>query len=326
MSRRHPRIVLAHCAGLELFDDAALDRIDALGTLTNREPLSKWTDPRARDLLADADVILGHWGCPKIDHEVVTAAPQLGLVAYAAGTVKEVITDAVWDRDIRVTSGANANAEPVAEYTLATILFANKRVFWPAGEAQTFRPVGNFDKTVGIVGASLIGRRVVELLGQFPHLSVLLYDPIVSPAEATAMGASKVELDELCARSDIVSIHAPALPSTRHMIGASQLAAMADGATLVNTARGSLVDHDALAAEASTGRIYAVLDVTEPEPLPDDSALRSLPNVLVTPHLAGSQGTELERLVRYATEEIERWAQGRPALNEVTKDQLARLA
>ena len=277
--------------------------------------------PRADALLAEADVILGHWGCPPIDGHVVDRAPRLGLIAYAAGTVKATISFDVFDRGIRIASGADANAEPVAEFTLAAILFANKDVFWRREllrqpELRSLRqrdpvPVGNYGKTIGIVGASLVGRRLIELLGAFTYLDVALYDPYVTADEADRLGVTKMELDELCGASDILSIHAPDLPSTRHMIGGPQLATLRTGATVINTARGALVDHDALVAELQDGRLSAILDVTDPEPLPDDHPLRTLPNVVLTPHLAGSEGTELSRLADHAVEEIRRWVGGR---------------
>ncbi len=335
-SDRRPRIVLAHWAGLGLIDDAHAERIREVGVLANRNPLADWDDPRATDLLADADVILGHWGCPRIDARVLERAPKLGLIAYVAGTVKTVVTDAVWDRPIRVTSGAAANAEPVAEFTLAAILLANKDVFWrrdlqrdPALQEQrqpSDVPVGNVDKTIGIVSASLVGRRVIELLGAFESLRVVLYDPFVTADEAERLGVRSVGLDELCAISDIVSVHAPALDATHHLIGADQLAAMRTGATLINTARASIVDQDALVAELAAGRLSAVLDVAEPEPLPPDHLLLRLPTAFVTPHLAGSQGTELDRMIDHAIDEIRRWVAGAPARNEITKGRLAFIA
>ncbi len=330
-----PRILIANWAGLRFFGRTDLDVLAGVGDVLDNEPIGAWDDPRADDLLARADVILGHWGCPPIDGGVLDRAPDVGLVAYAAGTVKGTIAPEVLDR-VRVTSGANANAEPVAEYTLAMILLANKDVLFQRDQLRdptigTARqpsavPVGNWDKTIGIVGASIIGRRVIELLRPFPTLRPLLYDPFVTAAEAEALGAEKVELATLCERADIVSIHAPDLPSTHGMIGATELAAMRTGATLVNTARGRLLDHDALAAETGAGRINAILDVTWPEPLPDDHPLHTQPNVVLTPHLAGSQGTELRRMTAYAAEEIRRWAAGEPGRNVVTAAMLDRIA
>ena len=332
MSRGRPSIAIAHWPELELFGEAELDRLGALGPLLNSEPIGAW-DEEASAVLAEAEVIVGHWGCPLLDAAMLHRAPRLGLFAYAAGTVKMTLTDAVWDREIRVTSGANANAEPVAEFTLAAILFANKGVLWRRGpadflalSAMSDRQWGNYGRTVGIVGASLIGRRVIELLRPFPHLSVSLYDPYVSPEEAALLGVKRLELNELCASADVLSIHAPALPETMHMIGAEQLSALPDGATVINTARGPLIDHEALLSHLVSGRLYAILDVTDPEPLPEDSPLLELPNVWISPHLAGSQGTDLTRMIDYVIEEIRRWSAGEPALNEVTRDRLATMA
>lgn len=331
-----PAVVIAHWAGHDLLGDAGRARIREVGELLDEEPIADWADPRADALLAEADVLLGHWGCPYVDASVLDRAPNLGLFAYAAGTVKDTLDDAPFRRGIVVTTCADANAEPVAEFTVAAILFANKNVLWRRDRFRDptlrgFRhrsgvPVGNWDKTVGIIGASLVGRRVIELLRAFPHLQVALYDPFVSAEEASALGVRKVQLDELCATADVVSVHAPDVPATRGMVGRAQLAAMRTGATLINTARGALVDHDALREELAAGRLYAILDVTDPEPLPDDDPLRTLPTAFVTPHLAGSEGTELQRLAAWAADEIERWASGRPLRNRIDLEQLERMA
>jgi phosphoglycerate dehydrogenase-like enzyme len=329
---QRPKLVTAHMAGIELFSPAELQHFDEVGQLLRPEPVSSWTDPGVADLLAQVEVIVGHWGCPLLDEAMLAATPGLGLYAHAAGTVKATVTDGIWERGVVVTSGANANAEPVAEFTLAAILFANKDIFWSRDvhrqpDLASSRPkadmaIGNWDKTVGIVGASLIGRRLIQLLKPFPALRVAVYDPYLGTDEARALGVEKMELDELCAASDVLSVHAPALPSTLGLIGRSQLAALRTGATLINTARGPLVDHDALIDELDAGRLYAVLDVTDPEPLPADSALRTLPNVFLTPHQAGSQGTELRRMAETAAEEVRRYAAGAPQLNQITRDRL----
>ncbi len=245
--------------------------------------------------------------------------PRLRAVVHAAGSVKHHVTEACWERGLLVSSAAAANAVPVAEYTLAAILFANKRVLesahayraarGPVDLLRRYPAVGNYHRTVGIVGASLIGRRVMELLRPF-DLRVLVHDPYADPGELAALGGESCALDELLRRSDVVSLHAPALPQTRHLLDAARLALMPDGATLVNTARGSLVDTVALTEELVAGRLHAVLDHTEPEVLPTGSPLYNLPNVLLTPHVAGSLGGELDRLAATAVEELERYAMG----------------
>jgi phosphoglycerate dehydrogenase-like enzyme len=118
-------------------------------------------------------------------------------------------------------------------------------------------------------------------------------------------GAELLPLGDMLGQVDVLSLHAPALPETRHMIGAAELAALRDGATVINTARGWILDHEALLAECGSGRLDAVLDVTEPDPLPFDSALRGLPNVALTPHIAGSMGTEARRLADSALDDVE---------------------
>jgi len=328
-------ILIAHDPIFRVFGDRHVARLAAIGTLLNTAPLTDWNDPQAHELLSRCTVICGFWGCPPIDDTTLRAAPELGLIAYAGGTVKGIVGGGVWRRGIRVTSCAPANAEPVAQFTLASIVFAGKQIPWRINAPDPFAfaaartidsNVGNYGSTVGIVGASLIGRRVIQLLALFDEMSVVVYDPFLSDAEAAALGVRKVGLTELCAVSDIVSLHAPSVPETRHMIGGAEIAAMRDGCTLINTARGALVDHDALLSHLRSGRLFAMLDVTDPEPLPVHHELRTLPNVMLTPHAAGSEGRELARLADRAIDEIERWVAGQPALYEVTQEQLTRMA
>ena len=186
-------------------------------------------------------------------------------------------------------------------------------------------PIGNYRRTVGIVGASRIGRRVIELLRHFDY-RILLYDPLVGPEGAAALGAEKADLDPLMARSDIVSLHAPSLPETRHMIDARRLSLMKEGATLINTARGALVDEAALIDRLKTGAIHAVIDVTDPEVPEASSPLYDLPNVFLTPHIAGAIGLERTRLGEMAVDEIARFVAGRPLDFEIRKADLERIA
>jgi len=310
-----------------------LERLAEVGELLAPEAVDGMAPERADEVLAAADVLLGHWGCARLDAAFLDRAPRLRMLAYAAGTLRDVVSAETFARLDRVTSGAAANAVPVAEYTVAAILWANKGAFVErerlrgAEIPQTRRrhPVGNWAKRIGLVGASHVGRAVIELLAPY-RCEVVVADPFLGDDEADRLGVALVDLDTLLATSDVVSLHAPALPSTRRMIGAAQLARMLDGATLVNTARGVLVDHDALGAELATGRLSAVLDVTDPEPLPPGHPLLALPNCVVTPHLAGSQGTELSRLAELVIDEIGRFAAGEPARYPVTAGDLERVA
>jgi phosphoglycerate dehydrogenase-like enzyme len=312
------------------------DRLDELaGLVTLAEPA--WTDeldsPAVRARLAEVEVLLTSWGAPRLTAERLEAAPALRAVFHCAGSVRSLVGDEVWRRGIRVSNAADANAIPVAEYTLAAVVFAGKKApFLAADERATYQgwqhftgygDLSNFRRTVGVSGYSRIGRRVVDLLKVLDGVTCLVSDPYADPAEVAAAGAELVGLPELLPRADILSLHAPELPETHQMIGAAELAQLPDHATVINTARGSLLDSAALAAECASGRLFAILDVTDPEPLPADSPLRHLSSVLITPHIAGSQGSEILRLTDHTLAELARWTADEPLRTEVTAEAMA---
>jgi len=155
---------------------------------------------------------------------------------------------------------------------------------------------------------------------------VVVSDPFLDEEEAVALGVGLLELEELLSTSDVVSLHAPLLDSTRRMVGADQLARMPDGAWLLNTARGGLVDTEALTAEVATGRLQAFLDTPDPEPLPPDSPLYDLEGAVLTPHIAGSLGSEVSRMGDLAVTEVERFVAGEPPLHPVVRSDLDHIA
>ncbi|MFJ4534584.1 hydroxyacid dehydrogenase [Streptomyces tibetensis] len=302
----------------QVFPPEVLARLRASVDIDPDLVAQDFTDPRVLGALARTEVLVTGWGCPRLDDTVLDAAPRLRAVLHSAGSVKSFATPAVWERGIAVSSAAVANALPVAEYTLAMILLAGKDVLAARDRMRETRTsagwgvipgIGNYGRRVGVIGASRIGRRVLELLRPF-DLRPVLTDPYVDERRAAALGVPLLPLDELLRTSGIVTVHAPETPETHHMIGRRELALMPDGAVLINTARGALVDHDALVAELRTGRLTAILDVTDPEPLPADSPLYDLPGAFVTPHLAGSQGNELARLGLTVAQEAERLLAG----------------
>nr|WP_201470719.1 hydroxyacid dehydrogenase [Microbacterium hydrocarbonoxydans] len=299
-----------------LFEPQSLARLRALVRLDERPFAPSDAGPLGRlGASNDAEILITGWGAPQLDARMLDALPRLRAVFHAAGTVKRIVSPELWERGIRVSSSAEANGVPVAEYTLAMILLSAKNALESARSYRATHDmslalprgeVGAYGITVGIVGASRIGRRTLDLLRPF-DITPLLYDPSLSAADAAAMGATLVSLHELLRLSDIVSLHAPSLPATHRMISEPELALMRDGCVLINTARGSLVDTDALVVELSSGRLRAVLDVTDPEPLPADHPLFSAPGVTLTPHIAGSLGNELGRMGRQTVDEIERF-------------------
>lgn len=331
MSKPIIAVTIGRAHYTRIFSEAAWRALDAFAEVIHHpkeEPANK-ADLLA--LLPPADACITGWDVAPIDADVLAAAPKLRAIAHTGGSVKRFVSEAVWARNIHVTSAAPALAQDVAETTLGLIIVGVKRILplsqhvreggwrehptWPAREVHS--------SVIGIVGASNVGRRVIELLRPF-HASILLYDPYVNETEAARLGVTKVALAELARRADVISLHAPALPSTRHMIDRSLLRLMKDDAVLINTARGALIDEEALVEELAKGRFFAFLDVTDPEPPAPDSPLRRLPNVVVTPHLAGCI-TDCTHLGEMAVEELRRFFAGEPPLNRITPDQFGRI-
>ncbi|MEU4294183.1 hydroxyacid dehydrogenase [Kribbella sp. NPDC026596] len=309
------------------------ERLEAVATVLPVGPGTSFlADPAIRAALPEVDVLVTGWGCPRIGPEVLDAAPKLQAILHAAGSVKAIVDPIAFDRGIQVSSAATANALPVAEFTVAAIVLAGKRAFRLAAQYRLERRKadphgmpGSYGSTVGLLGASRIAKMVAERLRGF-DLQVLMSDPYMTTAEAAELGAELVDNDTLFRRSEILSVHAPLIPETVGLVDARLLGLLKDGAVLINTARGKIIDADALLRECVSGRIDAVLDVTDPEPLPPDSPLLDLPNVFVTPHVAGAVGNEIARLGELAVGELERIVAGQPLRHAISPTELGRLA
>jgi len=340
-SQDKPRLLIAMRSELPegFFGPREWARLNAVTDIIPGFPHADFDTADGAEALAGADIMLAAWGTPPLTRERLSRAPRLKMLAYAASSVRMVAPAEFWETsDILVTTAASAMAVPVAEFTYAAIIMCGKDVFRLRDEHRTERGTGGFGsrrgslpylgnhaRKVGIVGASRIGRLVMEMLAR-GKCEIAVYDPFLSAEEAASLGAKKAELDELLTWSDVVSLHAPILPETHHMIGARELELMADHAIFINTTRGWLVDHDALLAEALSGRLRILIDTPEPEPLPTDSPFYDLPNVVLTPHIAGALGNELRALSDLAITEIERFVAGLLPLHPVRKQDMERMA
>ncbi len=335
MSRPVVAVTIGRTHYPRMFSDAAWATLDGFAAVVHHPGPEPATKPELLDLLPGAAACITSWGVARLDDDVIAAAPGLGAVAHMGSSVKRFVSPAVWNAGVRVTSAGIVLARDVAETTLGLMIVGRKRI-WPLGgnvreggwrDEPTWTRWGARElgrSTVGIVGASNVGRHVMRLLEPF-EVTILLHDPYVTEDEAVALGATKVELAPLLEASDVVSLHAPSNPTTRHMIDAGALALMRDEALLINTARGDLVDEAALVAELAAGRFFAFLDVTDPEPPAADSPLRSLPNVVVTPHIAGCI-ENCHRMGELAVEELRRFFAGEPPVYGITEDMLDRIA
>lgn len=293
------------------------------------------TEDEVADLLRGVEIALSTWGMPSFTPKVLAAAGSLRILIYGASSVKYALPADFLLRPVTVTSAAPVMGRVVAEFTVALMTLCLKEA-WEyvrdpkrcAGQFRRERPwkgPGGFQGArIGLIGASFVGRAVLEMLRAYP-CAVSVYDPYFTEAEAEEKGVEKCGLESLLSRSDIVSLHAPNIPACRGMIGREQLRLIRDGCWFLNTARGALVDEEALLRELESGRIQACLDVTDPEPPCDGSPLYGLPNVILTPHMAGAINRDCHRLGDSCYDELVRYLEGRPPVHRITAEEFPRL-
>jgi len=309
-------MILGHSARRRIYPEPVVSRISEHVEWVS-EPLSAAEAREKLAALRDAEVIFSGWQGLELTGEVLQALPELKLVLYGAGSLRGIVTEAFWKRGITICSAVAANAVPVAEYVLSQILFGLKRGWAHAarckrGGRELLPMPGAFGSTVGLVSLGTVGRLVCRLLRAF-DIRVIAYDPFVAEAEAAGLGVTPRTLEEVFRESEVVSLHIPDLPETKGMITGRHIESMRPNAVLVNTARGSVVrEAEMCEALASRSDVWAVLDVTHPEPPEPDSPLYRLPNVVLTPHIAGSMDGECARMGLYMAEELERFVAGKP--------------
>lgn len=316
---------------LQLFTQADRQALNQLADVQWHCNDQKLDVDAAAAFIADAEIAVGSWGTvhPGREH-LIEQCPKLKLWIHAAGSVRYMFADLPAGRDLQIASCAPAIAYTVAEMTVGYLIVGLKRALENAAanrNGTAKKPANSMtlaQASIGIVGASNVGRQVIQLLQPFSPGQILLYDPYVSAQQAQAMGAEKIDdLTELCRSANALSLHTPALPSCENIIGQAQLQALADDAVFINTSRGKCVDEPALIRELTAGRLTAFLDVSNPEPAPDDSPLRTLANVHYTSHIAGGPSP---RIGRQVLEDIRAYLNGEQLQMLVTPDMLDRIA
>ena len=316
----------------QVFSDEETQRLNELVDVVAVRHDEQPNDASLRDpSLAQAEIILSGWGLPRMTDRMLRALPCLKAIFHAAGSVKPFATEEMWARDIRVTSAVDANARPVSEFTYSMIVLSLKRT-WSRITAQRelglYLPedphlVGAYGSTVALLGLGRTGRLVLEQIRRL-DVRVVAYDPLLSRSEATRLGVELVSLEDAFARAHVVSCHIPLLDETVGMLRREHFAAMRPGATFVNTARGAIVrEEDLVSVLEARPDLWAVLDVLAEEPPGENARLPALPNVIVTPHIAGSLGPECRRMARAMLDEIDCYTSGRELRSEVRRSQLS---
>ena len=312
-----------------ILSEEDLEKLRAFAEVTINPEDRDLTEEEAAEFLRGMDGAMSSWQVSNLTPAILETAPALKIWAYGAGTIKGKICDEAWEKGVIVTSAAPAIADDVAELTMGFITIGLRKVVpymrQMRANERTVKDESRslYKRTVGVISASQVGQRVMRLLRPY-EVRTLLYDPLVDEARAREeFGAERVDLETMARESDVVTCHAPKLPATYHMWNATHFKLMKDDAVFVNTSRGDNLDEQALIEELEKGRFFAFLDVTSPEPPAPDSPLRRLPNVVLTPHVAGQRSY---RIGAMKVEELRRCFAGEEQLFQVTREMLDTLA
>jgi phosphoglycerate dehydrogenase-like enzyme len=333
-SSARPRVLVLTSDALfpHFFPEKVTKRLDEISDWAHYA--GREDSPELRQLIQNSDALVTTWHSPFLKVEMMGDPRRVRLIAHCGGEVKARMEERIV-ADLTVTNSPEPMAAPVAEMAMAMVLTLVRRLpgydlEMHAGKMWTNEYVSSGEtiqgRRVGIIGFGRIGRtfaRMIEPFGAELHVS----DPYSPEGVISKYGAKKADLEELLGTCSVVVLAAGLTPQTRHLLDERRLALMPDGAYLVNVGRGGLIDMEALLAELRTGRITAALDVTDPvEPLPSDHELRRLPNVLLTPHIAGG-GIEMRTAMgSIAVEEVARFFANEQPRNLVTPEMLATMS
>lgn len=318
-----------------VYDDAVYNKLCQTLDLT-REVILAENFEEHRERLSKVSYLFATWGMPALtEKQIGEYLPNLKAVFYAAGTVQGFARPFL-NRDVKVFSAWAANAVPVAEFTVAQIVLSGKGYFqgmrrMETGGREAFSAFShslpcNYRVKIGILGAGMIGSRVLQMLQGY-DFETLAYDPFASEEKLAALGARRASLEEIFSECQVISNHIANLPATQKILRYEHFSKMKKNAVFINTGRGAQVVEDDLARALREGPDRtALLDVTWPEPPEADSPLLTLPNCILSPHIAGSMNNEVARMGAYMAEEYEALSAGRPCRYQVTLDMLETMA
>lgn len=332
--RLHERLLAPDdLARLERMADVAY--VSDLAGAPGMRRFSANEDPAAvevlRPALAAADALIVCHGAPRITGELMDAAPRLRLIGELEGDrfAHRIDLEAAWRRGIRTVDTTNGSSYPVAEWALALLIVSMRnaaahfrnmiepRTVTADDVGSAFPPGELYGSAVGLIGCGHIGRRLLSFLRPF-QCPVRVYDPYLPREMADALGFLQTSLDHVLSESDAVVSLAPQTPATEGLIGARELDLLRPGSVFVNVSRGRVVDSDALVARLRRGDVCAGIDVFDPEPVPAEHPIKTLPNVFLTPHIASRQARRPGRFFALMMDELERFFAGHETLFDLT--------
>ena len=315
----------------ELFETRRLDRAFAW------ERIERGTiSTEFRRQLSTADALITTWDSPRLDDGLPRLAPSLRIIAHCGGEVKSRFARSLFQR-LTITNAAGPMARATAEMGAALLLYCTRNVdFYRAALRKKSNriydqvhlhgaPESMIGRTVTMIGFGRIGRALVDLMRGF-DVTWLVHDPYANRALARKYPVRFVSLKKLLPKAHLLVLAAALTDQTRGILAQKNLATLPDGATVINIARGGLIDLNALRKEVRSGRLRCALDVTDPvEPLAVDDPLRTIPGAIITPHIAGSGRHVRQEIARVALDDLEQFFMGNQVANRVTAAMLDRM-
>lgn len=296
---------------------------------------SRSLTPRLRRELARADAVITTWDTPRFGDDVLDWAPGVRVIAHCGGEVKSRFGPCLFER-LTVVTAPEPMGRATAELGAALVLYCLRNIDHYRREFAKGNgvvravhlhgtPESVAGREIGMIGFGRTGRTLVDLLRPF-HLLWRVYDPYASRSLASSYPIEFVSLATVLKRAALLVLTAALTKETRHILNRENLARLRDGATVINIARGGLVDLDALTHEVRRKRLRCAIDVTDPiEPLPEKHPLRRLPGAIVTPHIGGATSKARHEMANDVIDDLERFFRGEAVKNRVTTDMLARM-
>lgn len=311
------------------FPEPVLQQLSAMGEVVLNPYERQFTVEELKQQLNDTDIVLTHWGTPQLTEELLVHAPRLKLMGHCTGTVAHIASEAFYKRGIPVLSANSIMADYVAEAVIGYMIAACHKML----QLDQLTRADGWDRKktapcqksllggrIGLIGLGTIARRLLDLLAPF-HCTVCVYDPYAETAALERWPFARLCTFEEAMAQPIVSVHASQTPETYHMIDEEALKRLPDNGILINSARGSLVDTEALIKELKSGRIYAVLDVYEKEGkgnVPSE-LLELAGNTLLQPHMAAAPVTW--EMTQGIVEDVHRFLNKEPLRLQVSLQQ-----
>jgi phosphoglycerate dehydrogenase-like enzyme len=311
--------------------DDVVNRINSMGKVVWNDTESNWTSEELQDKLRDMDVCICGWGSSEFNETSLRYADRLRIIAHTGGSASNFITKALFEKGIKVVSGNWFFAQSLAEGTLAYMLsslrdipYYNKEVHEGRWRSDYYYNEGILDQTIGLIGFGMTAQILVSMLKPF-NVKIKVYSEHKTDEIYKEFGVERASLEEIITTCKIVSIHMAQREDTYHIINRELLKKIPNGSILINTSRGTLIDEEALADELSTGRFKAALDVYEIEPLPKESKLRGLANVILIPHMGGPTIDRRKSCTHGILDDIERFYKGNKFLYELNMEYISRM-